>query len=410
MNKALEGVRVVDMTHVQAGPVCTQLLAWMGADVIKIEPPGRGDVTRTQLRDLPDVDSLYFTMLNCNKRSLTLNMKSEEGKTIFAELLRRSDVLVENFAPGALDRLGFSWERIQEINPRLIYASLKGFGPGKLEHAKAYEPIAQATGGSMSTTGFEDGPPVVTGSQIGDSGNAVHLFGAVVAALYQRTHTDRGQRVQIAMRDGILNLCRVKLRDQQRLAHGPLAEYPNSSFDGTVPRSGNASGGGQPGWALRCKPGGPNDWLYVVIQPQVWEVLMDKIERTDLLGNPDYDTPEARLERLDEIFQMVERWTLTKTKWEAFGELNAINVPCGPIMDTAELLDDQDLRASGMIVEVEHPERGPFKTVGCPFTLSDSPVQVTRSPLLGEHNAEILRELLDTPDDELERLTAAGAM
>ena len=410
MNKALEGVRVVDMTHVQAGPVCTQLLAWMGADVIKIEPPGRGDVTRTQLRDLPDVDSLYFTMLNCNKRSLTLNMKSEEGKTIFAELLRRSDVLVENFAPGALDRLGFSWERIQEINPRLIYASLKGFGPGKLEHAKAYEPIAQATGGSMSTTGFEDGPPVVTGSQIGDSGNAVHLFGAVVAALYQRTHTDRGQRVQIAMRDGILNLCRVKLRDQQRLAHGPLAEYPNSSFDGTVPRSGNASGGGQPGWALRCKPGGPNDWVYVVIQPQVWEALMDKIERTDLLGNPDYDTPEARLERLDEIFQMVERWTLSKTKWEAFAELNAINVPCGPIMDTAELLDDQDLRASGMIVEVEHPERGPFKTVGCPFTLSDSPVQVTRSPLLGEHNAEILRELLDTPDDELERLTAAGAM
>ena len=410
MNKALEGVRVVDMTHVQAGPVCTQLLAWMGADVIKIEPPGRGDVTRTQLRDLPDVDSLYFTMLNCNKRSLTLNMKSEEGKAIFAELLRRCDVLVENFAPGALDRLGFSWERIQEINPRLIYASLKGFGPGKLEHAKAYEPIAQATGGSMSTTGFEDGPPVVTGSQIGDSGNAVHLFGAVVAALYQRTHTDRGQRVQIAMRDGILNLCRVKLRDQQRLAHGPLAEYPNSSFDGTVPRSGNASGGGQPGWALRCKPGGPNDWLYVVIQPQVWEALMDKIERTDLLGNPDYDTPEARLERLDEIFQMVERWTLSKTKWEAFAELNAINVPCGPIMDTAELLDDQDLRASGMIVEVEHPERGPFKTVGCPFTLSDSPVQVTRSPLLGEHNAEILRELLDTPDDELERLTAAGAM
>ncbi len=410
MSKALDGVRVVDMTHVQAGPVCTQLLAWMGADVIKIEPPGRGDVTRTQLRDLPDVDSLYFTMLNCNKRSLTLNMKSEEGKTIFAELLRRSDVLVENFAPGALDRLGFTWERIQEINPRLIYASLKGFGPGKLEHAKAYEPIAQATGGSMSTTGFEDGPPVVTGSQIGDSGNAVHLFGAVVAALYQRTRTDRGQRVQIAMRDGILNLCRVKLRDQQRLKRGPLAEYPNSEFGVAVPRSGNASGGGQPGWALRCKPEGPNDWIYVVIQPQVWEALMHKIERTDLLGHPDYETPEARLSHLDEIFALVEQWTLTKTKWEAFRELNESGVPCGPILDTEELLDDEDLRASGMIVEVEHPQRGTFKTVGCPFTLSDSPVAITRSPLLGEHNAEILRELLDKPDDELERLTAAGAV
>ncbi len=410
MDKALEGVRVIDMTHVQAGPVCTQLLAWMGADVIKIEPPGRGDVTRSQLRDLPDVDSLYFTMLNANKRSLTLNLKSDEGKAIFAQLLERSDVLVENFAPGALDRLGFTWERIQEINPRVIYASLKGFGPGKLEHAKAYEPIAQATGGSMSTTGFEDGPPVVTGAQIGDSGNAVHLFGAIVTALYQRTHTDRGQRVQIAMRDGILNLCRVKLRDQQRLANGPLNEYPNEEFGTSVPRSGNASGGGHPGWALRCKPGGPNDWIYMVIQPQIWEALLTKIGRTDLLGNPDYDQPEARLTRLTEIFDMVQEWTLTKTKWEAFAELNEVNVPCGPIIDTSELLEDDDLRASRMIVEVEHPQRGPYKTVGCPFTLSDSPVEIDRSPLLGEHNAEILRELLDKHDEELERLTSAGAV
>jgi formyl-CoA transferase len=410
VTKALEGIRVVDMTHVQAGPVCTQMLAWLGADVIKIEPPGRGDVTRTQLRDIPDVDSLYFTMLNCNKRSLTLNVKSDEGKAIFAELLSRADILVENFAPGALDRLGFTWDRIQELNPRLIYASLKGFGPGALEHAKAYEPIAQATGGAMSTTGFEDGPPVVTGAQIGDSGNAVHLFGAIMAALYQRTHTGRGQRVQIAMRDGILNLCRVKLRDQQRLERGPLNEYPNRGFGKAVPRSGNASGGGHPGWALRCKPGGPNDYVYIVIQPQIWEALLEKIGRTDLLGNPAYDTPEARISRLSEIFSMVEQWTLTKTKWETFAELNEINVPCGPIMDTEELLVDEDLKATGMIVEVEHPERGSFKTVGLPFTLSDSPVEVTAPPLLGEHNAEILQELLDRPEGELERLTATGAV
>jgi formyl-CoA transferase len=410
MNKALEGIRVVDMTHVQAGPVCTQMLAWMGADVIKIEPPVRGDVTRTQLRDIPGVDSLYFTMLNCNKRSLTLNVKSDEGKATFAELLRRSDILVENFAPGALDRLGFTWERVHELNPRLIYASLKGFGPGALEHAKAYEPIAQATGGAMSTTGFEDGPPTVTGAQIGDSGNAVHLFGAILAALYQRTHTGRGQRVQVAMRDGILNLCRVKLRDQQRLEHGPLGEYPNSEFGAFVPRGGNASGGGQPGSALRCKPGGPNDYLYVVIQPQVWEALLHKIGRSDLLGNPSYETPEARVPRLREIFSMVERWTLTKTKWEAFRELNAVDVPCGPIMDTKDLLEDEDLKASGMMVEVEHPERGTFKTVGCPFTLSDSPVEITRPPLLGEHNADILQELVDCPEDELQRVTAGGAV
>jgi formyl-CoA transferase len=410
MSKALEGVRVVDMTHVQAGPVCTQLLAWMGADVIKIEPPGRGDVTRSQLRDIPDVDSLYFTMLNSNKRSLTINMKSDEGKRIFEELLRRSDVLVENFAPGALDRLGFTWERIQECNPRLIFASLKGFGPGALEHAKAYEPIAQATGGAMSTTGFEDGPPTVTGAQIGDSGNAVHLFGAICAALYQRTHSGRGQRVEIAMRDGILNLCRVKLRDQQRLEHGPLGEYPNKEFGESVPRSGNASGGGHPGWAVRCKGGGPNDYLYLVIQPQVWEVLAKKIGRPELADDPGYATPEARLPHLWEIFAMVEAWTLTKDKWEAFRELNEVGVPCGPILGMNELLADPDLAASGMIVDVEHPERGIYKTVGCPFTLSDSPVEITRSPLLGEHNTEILQELLEFRDDEVERLAEAGAV
>jgi formyl-CoA transferase len=385
----------------------------MGADVIKIERPGGGDVTRSQLRDLPDVDSLYFTMLNANKRSLTLNMKSDEGKDVFTRLLERSDVVVENFGPGVMDRLGYTWERIHEINPEIIYASLKGFGPGALEKAKAYENIAQATGGAMSTTGFEEGPPVATGAQIGDSGNAVHLFGAICAALYQRTQTGRGQRVQISMRSGILNLCRVKLRDQQRLAHGPLAEYPNEEFGDFVPRSGNASGGGQPGWAVRCKPTtekGANAWLYVVIQPQVWEPLMNKIGRPELIDNPDYATPEARLPHLKEIFGVIEGWTITKTKWEAFEQLNEINVPCGPVLSTKDLIEDEGLRAEGVIVDVEHPERGTYSTVGCPFTLSDSPVEVERSPLLGEHSAEILEELLDIEESELERLSAAGAV
>jgi formyl-CoA transferase len=394
MSKALTGIRVVDMTHVQAGPACTQLLAWMGADVIKVERPSGGDITRSQLRDIPDVDSLYFTMLNCNKRSVTLNIKDEEDRRTLEELLRTADVLVENFAPGVMDRLGFTWERVHAINPRLIFASLKGFGAGALEHAKAYEPIAQATGGAMSVTGFEDGPPVATGAQIGDSGNAVHLFGAICAALYQRSHSGRGQRVTIAMRDGILNLCRVKLRDQQRLERGPLNEYPNQSFDGCVPRAGNASGGGQPGSAVRCKGGGPNDYLYLVIQPQVWEALATKIGRPDLLDDPEYATPDKRLPHLWDIFRMVEEWTSTKDKWEAFQELNEIQVPCGPVLDTRELLEDQDLRASGMIVEVDHPERGTFKTVGCPFRLTDSPLEITRPPLLGEHNGEILTELL----------------
>src|SRR5579875_3044895 len=229
--KALDGVRIVDMTHVQAGPSCTQILAWLGADVIKVELPGRGDITRGQLRDKPGVDSLYFTMLNCNKRSITLNTKTPEGKAIFTKLLESGDVLVENFGPGVLDRQGFPWEKIQQINPRMIYASIKGFGQGKFQDFKAYETIAQAMGGAMSTTGWEDGPPTSTGAQIGDSGSGIHLVAAILAALYQRdVHTGKGQRVVCAMQDAVLNLCRVKMRDQQRLARGPLPEYPNKTF------------------------------------------------------------------------------------------------------------------------------------------------------------------------------------
>ena len=228
--KALAGVRVLDMTHVQSGPSATQLLAWLGADVIKLETPRGGDVTRGQLRDIPGADSLYFTMLNCNKRSITVNMKSDEGKQIFTDLVSRADILVENFGPGVVDRFGFPWETLREINPRLIYASIKGFGPGKYFNFKAYEVIAQAMGGSMATTGFEDGPPTATGAQIGDSGTGIHLVTGILAALYQRTNTGRGQRVEVAMQDAVLNLCRVKLRDQQRLANGPLQRIPERAF------------------------------------------------------------------------------------------------------------------------------------------------------------------------------------
>src|SRR5258707_2945521 len=259
MTKALEGVRVVDMTHVQSGPSSTQILAWLGADVIKVEVPGKGDVTRGQLRDVPGADSLYFTMLNCNKRSITVNMKSAQGKEVFTRLVTDADIVVENFGPGVMERLGFPWERLQEISDRLIYASIKGFGPGRYADLKAYEVVAQAMGGAMATTGFEDGPPTATAAQIGDSGSGIHLVAGILAALYQRTHTGRGQRVEVAMQDAVLNLCRVKMRDQQRLQRGPLAEYPNLNFGNEVPRSGNASGGGQPGAALRCQPGGAND-------------------------------------------------------------------------------------------------------------------------------------------------------
>ncbi|MFC0435238.1 formyl-CoA transferase [Kutzneria buriramensis] len=409
MGKALEGVRVLDMTHVQSGPSSTQLLAWLGADVIKLETPGRGDITRGQLRDIPDVDSLYFTMLNANKRSITLNMKSEEGAKIFGRLVSGVDVLVENFGPGVIDRFGFTWERLSELNPRLVYASIKGFGPGRYADFKAYEVIAQAMGGSMSTTGFEEGPPTATGAQIGDSGTGIHLVAAILAALYQRTNTGRGQRVQVAMQDAVLNLCRVKLRDQQRLARGPLGEYPNESFGDEVPRSGNASGGGQPGWAVRCAPGGPNDYIYVIIQPPGWRPIAELIGKPELADDPQWATPEARLSKLDKVFAMIEDWTSGLSKWDVMEQLNAANVPCGPILSTKELIEDETLAELGSVVEVQHPDRGAYKTVGCPLKLSDSPVEITRSPLLGEHNAEVLGELGYDPT-ELQRLRAAGVI
>ncbi|HEX6339482.1 formyl-CoA transferase [Umezawaea sp.] len=409
MGKALEGVRVLDMTHVQSGPSSTQLLAWLGADVVKLETPGRGDITRGQLRDIPGVDSLYFTMLNANKRSITLNMKSEQGKEVFTKLVENTDVLVENFGPGVVDRFGFPWERLSELNPGLVYASIKGFGPGRYADFKAYEVIAQAMGGSMSTTGFEEGPPTATGAQIGDSGTGVHLVAGILAALYQRTSTGRGQRVQVAMQDAVLNLCRVKLRDQQRLAHGPLGEYPNESFGEDVPRSGNASGGGQPGWAVRCAPGGPNDYIYVIIQPVGWKPITELIGKPELANDPEWATPEARLSKLDKAFALIEDWTLKHTKWEVMDQLNAHNVPCGPILSTKELIEDDTLAAIGAVVEVPHPQRGSFKTVGCPIKLSDSPVDIETSPLLGEHNDEVLGALGYSPE-QLGELRTAGVI
>ncbi|WP_329268777.1 formyl-CoA transferase [Streptomyces sp. NBC_01451] len=407
--KALEGIRVLDMTHVQSGPSATQLLAWLGADVVKVEAPG-GDVTRGQLRDVPGVDSLYFTMLNCNKRSVTLNTKSERGREILTGLIRCSDVMVENFGPGAVERMGFTWERIREINPRIVYASIKGFGEGPYTGFKAYEVVAQAMGGSMATTGFQDGPPMATGAQIGDSGTGVHAVAGILAALFQRESTGRGQRVNVAMQHAVLNLCRVKLRDQQRLRHGPLAEYPAQDFGDEVPRSGNASGGGQPGWAVRCAPGGPNDYVYVIVQPPGWRPLATLIGRPELADDPGWATPEARLPKLAKMFQLIEEWTSALPKWQVLEQLNAYSIPCGPILSTREIIEDVSLAANDMIVTVDHPERGPFTTVGNPLKLSDSPTHITTPPLLGEHTEQILINELGLEYEELRLLRANGVV
>jgi formyl-CoA transferase len=416
MGKALEGVRVLDMTHVQSGPTCTQILAWFGADVIKIEKPGDGDPTRLQLRDIPGVDSLYFTMLNSNKRGITLNPKTEAGKKIFTQLIEKCDVMVENYAPGAIDRMGFPWEKIQQINPRMVYASVKGFGPGPFEDCKVYENVAQCTGGSASTTGEIDGFPMVTGSQIGDSGTGIHLVAGILAALLHREKSGRGQRVTVAMQDAVLNLCRVKLRDQQRLARtGVLKEYPqypNGKFGAAVPRAGNASGGGHPGWIVRCKgwETDPDAYQYVITQAQAFPALAKIIGHAEWLEDPEFNTPEARLPKLDFVFAEIEKWTMTMSKMDVMAKLNAENVPCGPILSMKEIAEEPALRNTGTVVEVDHPTRGKYLTVGNPIKLSDSPSDVRRSPLLGEHTDEVLKSVLGFSDAEISAARQQGAI
>ena len=414
--KALEGIKVLDFTHVQSGPTCTQLLGWFGADVIKVERPGVGDATRQQLVDVPGADSLYFTMLNHNKRSIELNSKNETGKEVLTRLIETCDVLVENFAPGALDRMGFSWERIQEINPRIIKASIKGFGPGKYQDCKVYENVAQCAGGSASTTGFVDGPPLVTGAQIGDSGTGLHLCLGIVTALFQREKTGRGQKVTAAMQDSVLNLCRVKMRDQQRLEVGPLKEYSQFGeglpFGDATPRAGNDSGGGQPGRILKCKgwENDPNAYTYFIIQAAVWEKVCDVIGEPDWKTEEGFATPPARLDKLNRIFERIEEWTMTKTKYEVMDLCNPMDIPVGPILSMKEISEDKGLYATGTLVKVDHPERGEYVSVGCPIKLSDSDVEVVRSPLLGEHTTEILGDVLGYSDSEIEAIAASGAV
>src|SRR5262244_1137915 len=389
--KALEGVRILDFTHVQSGPTCTQLLGYMGAECIKVERPGVGDITRGQLRDV-------------------------KGAEILERLIKHCDVLVENFAPGALDRMGLTWDYIHKTNPRMIVASVKGFGPGPYEDCKVYENVAQCAGGSASTTGFRDGPPLVTGAQIGDSGTGLHLAFGIVCALHQRMRTGRGQKVLCAMQDGVLNLARVKLRDQQRLKHGPLTEYSqygeNIPFGEAVPRAGNDSGGGQPGWILKCKgwESDPDAYIYFITQAPVWEAICDIIGKPEWKTDPDYAKPPARLPRLKHIFATIEEWTKTKTKFEVMDLCNAVDIPFGPILSMKEIAEEKSLRDTGTVVEVDHPTRGKYLTVGNPVKMSDSITEVQRSPLLGEHTEEILIKVLGYSAKDYAEIKASGAI
>jgi formyl-CoA transferase len=416
MTKPLDGIRIIDFTHVQAGPACTQLLGFYGADVIKVERPGSGDVTRSQLRDIPGADALYFTMLNGNKRSLTLDTKTQEGKEVLEKMIKVSDVMVENFGPGALDRMGFSWARIQELNPKMILASVKGFSDGhSYEDLKVYENVAQCAGGAASTTGFWDGPPTVSAAALGDSNTGMHLAIGILTALMQRQKTGKGQKVSCSMQDAVLNLCRVKLRDQQRLDKiGYLEEYPqypHGTFSDVVPRGGNAGGGGQPGWVLKCKgwETDPNAYIYFTIQGHAWEPITKALGKPEWATDPAYMTAEARQDKIFDIFAVIEEWLKDKTKYEAVDILRKFDIPCAPVLSMKELANSPDLRKSGSIVEVDHKVRGKYLTIGSPIKFSDLEVEVKPSPVLGEHTDEVLADLGYSPDG-IAKLHAAKAV
>ena len=416
MTKALDGIKIIDFTHVQAGPACTQLLAWYGADVIKVERPGSGDVTRSQLRDIPDVDALYFTMLNSNKRSLTLDTKTAEGKEVLEKLIKVSDVMVENFGPGALDRMGFTWQRILELNPKMILASVKGFSDGHhYEDLKVYENVAQCAGGAASTTGWWDGPPTVSAAALGDSNTGMHLAIGILTALRQRDKTGKGQKVAVSMQDSVLNLCRVKLRDQQRLDRvGYLEEYPqypHGTFSDVVPRGGNAGGGGQPGWVLKCKgwETDPNAYIYFTVQGHAWAPICDAIGKPEWKTDPNYMTAQARQPHITSIFATIEEWLASKTKFEAVDILRKFDIPCSPVLSMKEIANDPSLRASGTVAEVDHKARGKYLTVGSPIKFSNMSVEITGSPLLGEHTDDVLAEL-GYSQDKIAALHAAKAV
>jgi len=412
----LSGIRVLDFTGVQSGPSCTQMLAWFGADVIKIERPGVGDVTRRQLRDIPDVDALYFTMLNSNKRSVELNTKTPEGKDVMSKLIQGADILVENFHPGAMDHMGFTWEKIQALNPRLIFGSIKGFDDcSPYVDVKAYENVAQAAGGALSTTGFWDGPPTVSSAALGDSNTGMHLLIGLLTALMQREKTGKGQRVTMSMQDAVLSLCRVKLRDQQRLERvGYLEEYPqypNGTFGDAVPRGGNAGGGGQPGWVLKCKgwETDPNAYIYFTIQEQNWANTCKAVGKPQWIDDANYNTPEARQPHIMDIFAEIEKFLATYDKHAAIKYLSSYDIPCAPVLSMKEIAVDESLRQSGTIVEVKQPGRGTYLTVGCPIKFSSFTPEIKGSPLLGEHTNEVLKEL-GYSDDQIAQMRKDGAI
>ena len=398
MTKALEGIRVIDMTHDQAGPSCTQVLAWLGAEVIKIEmADGYGDRARYLRRDDPDLDSYFFLVLNSNKKSTTLNLRDPRAKEIFRTLVKDADILAENRGPGAMDRLGFDYDEMSKLNPRLIYASVKGFGSfGPYAEYKCFEPVAQATSGALSVTGFNDRPPALVGAGGGDSGTGMHTVIGILAALVQRNVTGRGQMVEVAMQEAVLNLTRVRFTGT--LTDGTPEPRQDDEFAG---RPGTVSG------LFACLEGGPNGYVYMMLPPDnagMFKAAMEVMGRQELIEDPRFTTEQGRHDNAEDIMEVVRSWAKSKPKREVMAAFASRGVPCGAVFDTSEVLDQPHLRERGMIVDIEHPTRGTFPMIGCPVRLSDSPVELKPAPLYGEHSDEVFTTLGGLTQEQVDEL------
>ncbi len=414
MNTApLQGIKVVDFTNVQSGPSCTQMLAWLGAEVIKIERPGTGDATRNELQFDPNEPSYYFLQLNSDKKSLTLDAATPDGKAILTKLIEGADIFVENLHPGAMDKLGFSWEVVHKINPRCIYGTIKGFPvTSKYADLKAYEPVAQVTAGAASTTGWWEGPdnvPTQSGAALGDSYTGMHLLIGLLAALMQREKTGEGSFVYQSMHNACLNLCRIKTRDQLTLDRiGYLTQfpqYPDQKFGDFVPRSGNQEGSGVLGWTYKCKnwANDPNDYVYVILQrgAKDFEKACKALGFEDWLTNPDFNTADARDRHKQAIYARIQQFCIDKDKFEVTKLLAAAGVPVAPVLSTKEIMDDQSLYDGNTLVKIDQGGNiGTFVTVGCPFTISNYQPTYGPCPTLGGNNEEVLTALGYTPEQQ----------
>ena len=395
MSAPLDGIRILDLTQVQAGPSCTQLLAWLGADVIKVEEPGVGDRTRHERATEPGLDSFYYLVFNANKRSLTLNLKSEEGCDIFKRLVGMSDVVVENYAPGRMERFGLGYDVLREANSRVVHATIKGFGTyGPNADIKSFEHIAQAMGGAMSANGEAGGEPIFVAPGVGDSGTGLHCAIGILAALRQRDNTGEAQRVEVSMQDAVVNLMRIRMLDT--LADGkPLARMGNRIWDA-------------PTMIYPCHPGGPDDYIGLVLSGDSWDTILAVAGRAELVGDARYATHEARCEHAAEVEEIISRWTRTITKREAMETLAPLGVACGMVQDTREVLDDEHLRARDMVVEMEDAKRGEYIALGNPIKVASNDVEIEPPPLLGEHSGEVLGSLLGLDGSKVARLRDSG--